>query len=85
MKLPRDISGEALCKALQKLGYTVTRQTGSHVRLSWLKMPEHHITVPNHQSIKIGTLNSILQDIALQQKTTKQALLKTLGLQKDIF
>ena len=30
MKLPRDISGNDLAKALVRLGYHVTRQTGSH-------------------------------------------------------
>jgi predicted RNA binding protein YcfA (HicA-like mRNA interferase family) len=34
MKLPRDLSGEALAKALERLGYTVDRQTGSHIRLT---------------------------------------------------
>ena len=34
MKLPRDISGADLARALTSLGYAVTRQTGSHMRLS---------------------------------------------------
>lgn len=34
MKLPRDLSGEALAKALSKLGYVVDRQTGSPIRLT---------------------------------------------------
>jgi len=34
MKLPRDISGEELAKLLRKYGYKVTRQTGSHMRLT---------------------------------------------------
>lgn len=34
MKLPRDLSYEDLIKALAKLGYETTRQTGSHVRLT---------------------------------------------------
>jgi predicted RNA binding protein YcfA (HicA-like mRNA interferase family) len=34
MKLPRDITGNDLAKALVKLGYHVSRQTGSHIRLS---------------------------------------------------
>ena len=31
MKLPRDVSGRELAKAVGILGYQVTRQTGSHV------------------------------------------------------
>jgi len=34
MRLPRDLSGKDLIKALDKLGYEVTRQSGSHIRLS---------------------------------------------------
>lgn len=34
MKLPRDLSGEVLAKALEKLGYIIDRQTGSHIRLT---------------------------------------------------
>ena len=33
MKIPRDISSSKLIKGLQKNGYSVTRQTGSHIRL----------------------------------------------------
>ncbi|HUT98854.1 MAG TPA: type II toxin-antitoxin system HicA family toxin [bacterium] len=34
MKLPRDVSGVKLARRLGKLGYVVTRQTGSHIRLA---------------------------------------------------
>ena len=34
MRLPRNISGDDLVKALSHYGYEVTRQTGSHVRLT---------------------------------------------------
>ena len=33
MRLPRDVSGEALAAALSHYGYFMTRQKGSHVRL----------------------------------------------------
>jgi predicted RNA binding protein YcfA (HicA-like mRNA interferase family) len=61
MKLPRDINAEELIKALIKIGYKQTRQTGSHIRLSiQLSSTEHHLTIPNHKPIRIGTLNNIL-------------------------
>lgn len=64
MKLPRNVSGMELVKSLQKIGYSVSRQKGSHVRLSCkLPMGDHHVTVPNHDPIKIGTLSAILTDI----------------------
>jgi len=34
MKIPRDISGEELARLLKKYGYEVTRQKGSHIRLT---------------------------------------------------
>ena len=34
MRLPRDLSGEALADMLGRYGYEVTRQTGSHMRLT---------------------------------------------------
>ncbi|WP_201764214.1 type II toxin-antitoxin system HicA family toxin [Mesotoga prima] len=49
MKLPRDITFEELLKVLTKLGYEVTRQTDSHVRLTTKRKGEHHITIPHHR------------------------------------
>lgn len=34
MRVPRDLSGADLVKRLEKLGYRVTRQSGSHMRLT---------------------------------------------------
>lgn len=64
MRLPRDVSADKLIKQICKYGYQVTRQTGSHIRFSATTMNgEHHITIPNHDPIKIGTLSSIIKDI----------------------
>lgn len=51
MKIPRDINAINLIKALKILGYEVTRQTGSHIRLTTTQEGEHHITIPNHFKI----------------------------------
>ena len=48
MRLPRDVLGEALAQALKAFGYTITRQTGSHLRLTTQTQGEHHITIPRH-------------------------------------
>lgn len=65
MKIPRDLSGDGLARLLAQFGYAVTRQSGSHMRLtSSSKGSEHHITIPRHTPLKIGTLNSILKDVA---------------------
>jgi len=64
MKLPRDVSGEGLARALRRLGYEATRQTGSHLRLTTRQGGEHHVTVPRHDPLRIGTLAQILGDVA---------------------
>ena len=57
MKLPRDLSGSAVVKALERRGFTIARQSGSHVRL--VKAGKR-VTVPLHRSLTVGTLQSIL-------------------------
>ena len=64
MRLPRDISGLGLAKKLEKYGYRITRQTGSHIRLSTQEKGEHHITIPQHKDLRVGTLHAILTDVA---------------------
>lgn len=74
MKLPRDISGSELAQALKKLGYEVTRQTGSHMRLTTQQNGKHQVTVPNHNPVKIGTLSSILVEVAQHFKINREEL-----------
>ena len=76
MKIPRDINAINLIKALKLLGYEVTRQTGSHIRLTTIQEGEHHITIPNHSPIKIGTLSSILSDVSNHFKTSKEDIIR---------
>lgn len=77
MRLPRDISGAELIKKLEHLGYKQTRQTGSHVRLTCTN-PEHHLTIPKHNALRIGTLSSILADIALHHKSSREDIAERL-------
>ena len=56
MKVPRDIHAREFIKLLKPYGYSVTRQTGSHIRLTTQYISQHHITVPNHDPIITGTL-----------------------------
>ena len=64
MRVPRDVDASQLIKLLEKYGYVIARQTGSHIRLSKkLDEGEHTITVPNHKPIKIGTFQNIAKDI----------------------
>jgi predicted RNA binding protein YcfA (HicA-like mRNA interferase family) len=78
LKLPRDVSGEDLARRLCQLGYEVTRQTGSHMRLARIDKTEHRITIPAHDPLKVGTLNSILKDIAAHLGISRDELLRQL-------
>ena len=78
MKLPRNLTGLQWVKELESLGYQITRQTGSHIRLTTLENGEHHITVPAHNPLKTGTLSAILNDIAQHFNLTRDELLKRL-------
>ncbi len=78
MKLPRDLSSYDLVKALKKLDYEVSHQTGSHIRLTTQENGEHHVTIPAHKPLKIGTLNAILRDVANHFNLTKDDLLTRL-------
>jgi predicted RNA binding protein YcfA (HicA-like mRNA interferase family) len=79
LKLPRDLSGDDLARALERFGYAITRQTGSHMRLtSEIKGTEHHVTVPAHDPIRVGTLSQILGDVAAYLEISRDELGKTL-------
>lgn len=80
MKIPRDLSGYDLARSLRVLGYERVRQDGSHIRLSTQRGSQHHVTVPNHNPIKVGTLTAILKAVALHHKLTVEELLALLGL-----
>jgi predicted RNA binding protein YcfA (HicA-like mRNA interferase family) len=80
MKVPRDWTGQDLAKSLRALGYTITRQTGSHLRVTTQQNGEHHEVIPNHSPIKLGTLQSILKSIAVHHGMSRDELLHRLDL-----
>lgn len=79
MKIPRDISSTELARLLKKYEYIVTHQAGSHIRLtSNIKGSKHNITIPDHKDLKVGTLNSILNDIARYLEIEKENFIQDL-------
>ncbi len=78
MRMPRDISGDELARALSRLGYRITHQTGSHMRLTTQHRGEHHVTVPAHDPLKVGTLSSILRLVAQHAGMSREQLLQEL-------
>jgi predicted RNA binding protein YcfA (HicA-like mRNA interferase family) len=79
MKLPRDLDGWELVNALKaRLGYELTRQQGSHMRLTTLRGGKHSVTVPAHNPVRVGTLAKILDQVAGHFRITRDELLKML-------
>ena len=78
MKIPRDISGQELIRYFKPYGYIITRQTGSHIRLTTNDNGQHHITIPNHAPLKVGTLSAILADVAIHFNKSKDILVQEL-------
>jgi len=78
-KTPRDVSGTDLIKVLSKYGYSIIRRTGSHIRLARSTGDTtHNLTIPNHNSLKLGALSAILNDASAQLKISKEELLSKL-------
>jgi len=80
MKMPRDVSGPQLTKALRVLGYTVDRQSGSHIRITTQQDGENHEVAPYHHPIKMGTLSGIIKRVASHHGLTVAELLGKLDL-----
>lgn len=78
MRLPRDLSGTDLIAVLcREFGYKRVNQVGSHVILQ-RENPHHRIAVPDHNPLRVGTLNSILRAVATAQDIDKKQILRFL-------
>jgi predicted RNA binding protein YcfA (HicA-like mRNA interferase family) len=71
VKLPRDVAGADAVRALQRLGFAIVRQRGSHIRLAKDALA---VTVPAHGSIAPGTLQSILRQAGITAEQFVAAL-----------
>lgn len=65
------VSGADAIRALQKLGFAVLRQKGSHVVL---RRGSVGCVVPQHRELKIGTLSSVLKQAGVTSDEFMQAL-----------
>jgi predicted RNA binding protein YcfA (HicA-like mRNA interferase family) len=77
MKTPRNLSAQSFLKILNTYGYQITRQKGSHIRLTKTSAKgEHRVTVPNHDPLKLGTLASIINDVVAHLGIDKEDFFK---------
>ena len=64
MKLPADLSGRELVEVLLRVGFVVSGQRGSHIILR-LGNPYARVVVPDHNTVRPGTLHQILVEAGL--------------------
>ncbi len=62
MKLPRDVNGAEAAKSLKRHGFSVIRQTGSHLIL---RKDDRVVVVPQHKPLKPGTLKGVIEQAGL--------------------
>ena len=79
MKIPRDLSGAQLVKVLcRDWGYRIVHQEGSHIILQTDMPTLQRLSVPNHNPLRVGTLNGIVRAVGAHKGVERQKLLDTL-------
>jgi predicted RNA binding protein YcfA (HicA-like mRNA interferase family) len=71
VKLPRDLSGQRVVRALKRLGFTEERQEGSHIRLTRDGL---RVTVSAHSALAPKTLQNILRQARITIEELRDAL-----------
>ena len=73
-KLPR-VEGREVVRALERAGFEVRRQKGSHVHLR-RSSDQRRVTVPVHtgRTLPPGTLRAILRDADIEVEEFRQLL-----------
>ncbi len=77
-RLPCDVTGTRLLTALEALGYRVVRRKGSPVRLERDGPETHAITVPDHPTLRIGTLSGILREVGAATQISRDTVIAML-------
>ena len=80
MKLPRNVTGDQIVRGLQRVGYERTRQKGDHVYVTTQQNGEHHVSVPLHNPVKIGTLANILGSVSSHLQVDRDELIRLMKL-----
>ncbi len=79
MKVPRDLSGAQLVKVLcRDWGYRIVHQEGSHIILQTDTPAHQRLSIPNHNPLRVGTLNSIVRAVSAHKGVERQQLLEAL-------
>jgi len=78
MKLPRDLRGKDLAETLcRDSGYGIVHQEGSQIVLQTEAPSHQRLTIPNHNPVRLGTLNSILRLLAHRKGVEREDILRS--------
>lgn len=67
--MPKLYSARIILSALQRAGFTIVSQKGSHIKLyKRTETKTFTVIVPNHKEIAIGTFSSILGQAGMTRK-----------------
>lgn len=67
--MPRLYSARVILSTLQKAGFSIISQKGSHIKLYKREGDKNFtVIVPNHKEIAIGTFSSILNQAGITRK-----------------
>lgn len=67
--MPKLYNARVVLQALQRAGFTVISQKGSHIKLRGVREGKlQTVIVPNHKEIAMGTFSSILSQSAMTRK-----------------
>jgi predicted RNA binding protein YcfA (HicA-like mRNA interferase family) len=81
MRLPRNLSGRAVSRALVKnLEYRIVHERGSHIVLENESPTHQRIAIPDHSSLRVGTLNAIIKSIASHKGIDKNQVISFLSI-----
>jgi len=79
MRIPRNLSGQTVAQVLVKsLEYRVIHQRGSHIVLETDEPAHQRIAIPDHRSLRIGTLNAVIRAVAAHKHVSKDEILTLL-------
>ena len=68
------ISGRRVVRALERAGYELDRQRGSHMVLRHSQPPHRRVVVPDHREVARGTLRAILRSAGLSIEEFRELL-----------
>lgn len=69
--MSKTYSGRQVLRALEKLGFKIRGQKGSHIKL---RNKDCTVIVPNHKELKFGTLKGILSQATISLEEFKKVV-----------